>query len=419
MTHETDDLFAEQMPPIDAPSASAPTLPIQRATDNNLVNKANSLLNGRYKLPASEIKLINACVSCLNPQQQYSFQDIVIPIPKLSEMTGLSPSYLYSDLKNIAKSLHERVIEIETTSLESGKKGWKLYNWISRSEFDPDRKTYIMQFHPHLVPYLLQLNDGNYTKWKLIWQRDLDSEYALRLFELLWQVFPFQKTRTFELKELKRTLGLTTEKKGKLVEKYKRFPDFEKSVLQVAKEQINANTGICIDYEKIKEGRSYRWLKFSIERNQSFKTVVGDDKPISELLGGYGIKAEHVDALIENFGEERVRSNIEYTKREEARGTVNKPTHFLLKAIEKDYAGTPQELNPNNYPEGPQRDFVKERILPSWQYLDENKRAEFIQNGLLRGFFADEFEKYRQETGKKSITDIIFDAVRDNDTSWG
>lgn len=73
------------------------------------------------------------------------------------------------------------------------------------------------------------------------------STYAFRLYELL-QNYSYQGKREIQLEDLRYKLGIYDE------EKYKRYTDFNKRILQPSIELINTHTDINVEYESKRYG---------------------------------------------------------------------------------------------------------------------------------------------------------------------
>ena len=85
----------------------------------------------------------------------------------------------------------------------------------------------------------------------------MKSAFSVRIYELM-KSYAFQKTKTFELDELKKLLMVED------VKSYTRFPDFRRKVLEIAEREINELTDITISYETITKGRKVVKIKFDI-----------------------------------------------------------------------------------------------------------------------------------------------------------
>jgi plasmid replication initiation protein len=90
--------------------------------------------------------------------------------------------------------------------------------------------------------------------------------------------YAFQKSKTFEVDELKRLLVVED------VKSYKEFAPFRQKVLEKAQEEINELTDINIYFEPIKKGRKVVKIKFNIQCKNSIDNTISHCKT-NEILG--------------------------------------------------------------------------------------------------------------------------------------
>ena len=138
--------------------------------------------------------------------------------------------------------------------IETGEKGesQNLVRWISDAEVT-QRGHVSIQIHPKLQPFLLHLKEF-YTSYLLEYILPMKSRYSVLLYELLRSYANIQ-IHTFDVEELKVFLG---------AEKYERWADFQRKVLDIAMREINDLSDLEVDYQIIKESRRFAKLRFRI-----------------------------------------------------------------------------------------------------------------------------------------------------------
>ncbi len=144
-----------------------------------------------------------------------------------------------------------------------------LYNWFSKAEYVKNQGVIKVNIHPDLKPFLLNLKE-RFIKYSLKYALSMSSAYAIRIYELLVE---YKKLgfRIFELSQLHDLLKVPKSLK-------KRFPDFKRKVLLIAKEEINEHTDLLVDFEEIKEGRKVVKIKFIIkDKNENKKKQIIDN----------------------------------------------------------------------------------------------------------------------------------------------
>lgn len=308
--------------------------------ENRLVVKSNDLISANYTLNLNEQKMVLYAISKLD-KENIKFNYIDLNIKKFLDLLDVTDRN-YEKIRNIARGLRKKEIIIDT-----GKKEF-ITGWFSGVTINKSSGDMKIRFDDDLIPYLLELKE-RFTRYELKNILSLKSVYSIRLYELLKQYEKIGK-REFKLEKLKECLGL-------LKEEYPRIYDFERWVLKVAKEEINQNTDIFINYKKINSGRKITSILFKIESQFQEDEIFTND--IGELKTKMGFNNEKFsnrqildiyEKAVEMAGNEDIdifeyiRLNYMYIK-DKAR---NKYT-YLLKALEGDYAAAIIQIRLDHY----------------------------------------------------------------------
>ena len=236
--------------------------------DKYLVTQRNNLIEARHKKPltASEQKIVLTMVSMIQPTDE-DFKDYRISIKNFSEMLGLKGSVKYTQMKEIAKNLMTKTIEIPK---ENG--GWILANWISSAEYKEGEGVIDLSFSPKLKPYMFQLKN-QFTSYRLSNILNLNSTYSIRLYELMkkWQHLGKWEC---SVEDLRGKLGV-----GEGI--YPRYANLKARVLAGANEEVNEKTDLYIGFNEIKKGRSVERIEFTIQfaPEKEIKIVEPKKKP--------------------------------------------------------------------------------------------------------------------------------------------
>lgn len=189
------------------------------------------------------------------------------------------------------------------------------------------------------------LNDkGVFAKIDLIIIKNLQSRYSIILYEIL-KDYRNAEIPEMRIEDFRKIFGI--------VNKYKRFPDLKKRVLDPAIKEINENPHIewSISYKLRKaKNNKYTHIKFiktpkplpELEKQKAQETKNKNYKQIVEQLM-QAIPKEHRKKNTEKLllqalsskGYEYVEKQIEYTNSANPKQYVA----YLRKAIEQDYAG--------------------------------------------------------------------------------
>lgn len=228
-----------------------------------IVYQANPLVEGRRDFTLIETRLFYLGLKDLKPQltnknvpwNAMSIRDFpttIIPTKEIIELFG-NDKY-YNTLKDICRGLAKKYVEIER---EDGK-GFSERPVFLDLTYTAEEGLRLV-FSPFMVPYLLELADKPFTKIPVeqIWL--LQSQYAVRLLELLLQ---YQNTKTHErtmtIEELRRCLNVP---EGAYKD---RVDIFRQRVIDSSIKEINEKTAYKIEYEKIKDGRKIVGFKFKL-----------------------------------------------------------------------------------------------------------------------------------------------------------
>jgi plasmid replication initiation protein len=227
-----------------------------KLSKTSLVVKGNPLIQAKFDdLTAIEYKLLIAGLSKIKPYE--NFLDYVsFDAREFCEILGVQTDGMYTYLKKACKKLISRTVTIETS-----KKEWKAFSWLFEIYYI--NGVIKLKFHPNLEPYLIFWQENRpYTKYLLENIINMDSKYAIRLYELSKQ---YEKIgiRTVDIIELKEFLGIPKNQ-------YNNFAQFKRRVLLPSQKEINTLTDINISFEEIKKGRKVIGLKIIIKPNNTY-----------------------------------------------------------------------------------------------------------------------------------------------------
>jgi plasmid replication initiation protein len=211
---------------------------------NDMIQKS------RFQLSVQEQKVIQFLISKVKPTDK-KFHVYEFDIFEFCKVCGISINGKnYKNLKNTIKSLADKSMWVKDyTGRET------LLRWINKAVIDPNVGVIEVKLDDDLMPYLLQLKN-NYTSYALKYILAMDSQYSIRLYEILRSLEYRNCKHTFEVEHLKRLLD---------AENYARYPDFKRWVLDAAMREINELSDIAVDYLPIKEGRKTAKIEFTVK----------------------------------------------------------------------------------------------------------------------------------------------------------
>lgn len=238
-----------------------------------LVVKGNELIQkNRFELSLQEQKTIAFICSMIKPieardrvngtsyQLEYEFS-----IRDYCKVCGLDydSGQNYTEVKNTLKHLRDRSMWV---TLEDGSE--TVVGWLDRVTTNKRSGIAKIRIDDRIAPNLFDLGQ-RFTQYQLYNILAMKSAFSVRIYELM-KSFSFQKSKTYDLDDLKHLLMVDD------VKSYKDFSLFRTKVLEKAQEEINELTDINISFEPITKGRKVVKVKFIIET----KT------PMERLLSG-------------------------------------------------------------------------------------------------------------------------------------
>lgn len=215
----------------------------------NTITKSNELIDSKYKLTLQQQKIICLVASKIRITDtdftKYNFQ-----MKELAELLEFNQKEYYEKVRKVIRSLQSQVFTINKTVNNVVKK--VDINWFYRVEYNETKNTVSVKFAEDLKPFLIKLKD-NYTSYELGNIVKLNSSYSLRIYEIL-------RSRSFKKKfEIPLNKLYTM-----ILNKYERYTDFKKNVLEKCKEELAEKTDINFTYTEIKTGRKVTSIKFNI-----------------------------------------------------------------------------------------------------------------------------------------------------------
>jgi plasmid replication initiation protein len=240
----------------------------------HLVVKRNDLIQrSRHKMDLQEQKILLYMISKIKPND-IDFTEQTFSIIEFCKACGLDDDNggNYAYIKNTLKSLRDRSIWV---TLDDGSE--TTLAWINKVKIEKRSGLIKLELDKDMKPYLLDLQE-NFTQYSLMYTLAMRSQYSIRLYELL-KSYQFKKYQPFEIDELKRLLH---------AEKYERYPDFRRKVLEIAVREINELTDISVSYSPQKPSRKIIGISFNIDRKGNIDMWEAGNKTMKILDGNKG-----------------------------------------------------------------------------------------------------------------------------------
>ena len=236
-----------------------------------LVTKDNKLISASYSLGIPEQRIIFLAIVAARAQDKLIDARGVLQIHASSyqEQFKVEKHTSYDALKSAARGLFDAHFEYDDIHQKTGKNAHYVVNWVQQIAYIDTAGMIELQFTDAVIPLITRLSE-QYTEYDLKQVSELQSEYAIRLYELMMQWKSVGKTNKIATDDLRKKLGVQPEQ-------YKVMSDFKKRVLDHAIKQINNHTDITADYIQHKTGRAITAISFTFKQKQAAKQIAKDD----------------------------------------------------------------------------------------------------------------------------------------------
>lgn len=233
-----------------------------------VVTKANAMIQKtRYSLSLQEQKIVLFAMSKIKPNDTF-LTEYTFSIKEFCTVCGTTATN-YDDIKAALLRLKRKSfwITINDRGTES------CVDWFSTIRINERSGFVKIKFHEDLHPFLLELTK-NFTTFSIYPTLVMKSQYSIRLYELL-KSYSNLTEWVFDLEQLKLKLD---------AEKYTRFADFRRRVLDISVSEINQYTELDVSYQPIKvDSRQYNKIRFFISVKSPFFVVQAENRVSDEL----------------------------------------------------------------------------------------------------------------------------------------
>jgi plasmid replication initiation protein len=225
------------------------------------VVKHNDLVKARSNLSKVEHRVIAMLIAQLDRDDE-SFDLQRIHIRDIIEKSGSSSQDLYSRGKEICQRLLNQKIQIQTE--ENGRRAYEGYNALDKIRYVEGNGYIEARFNDSMKPFLLELK-RRFTIYQLEAFMQLGSRYSMRIYELL------------KMREDLRWLRMPVDHLRELLsceDKYSRFGDFRRRVIERAQSEVSKTTDITFTYKVERDGQSPVRINFMIEPQEESSSEV-------------------------------------------------------------------------------------------------------------------------------------------------
>lgn len=253
---------------------------LQNSPSEKKIKQHNTITSGRYDFSACQLDVLFMLLASLDEADELG-KEYHIRVKDIELITGRK--WNYQQLKEGTENMMSRVFDIQKPE------GLRQIVLFTDVQYLDGTGSFYIIINNSARPYFFDLKN-NFTLLELKSVLSCTSKHAKRLYSLACQ-WRGTGGHTYSIGELKEMLGLK-DPKGKDKEQYTQIGEFKKSVLDVAKKQINEHTDIVFDYELIKtRGRSFDTIKLfcgfskpKLQMEIDFNSDIEQQKKNGELL---------------------------------------------------------------------------------------------------------------------------------------
>lgn len=228
----------------------------------DLVVKDNALINASYNLDLVEQRLILLAIIEARQNGTPTDQDLTVHADSYVNHFSVHRNTAYQALKDACDNLFERRFSYQKLSPRGNIEHVKS-RWVQRISYVEKEAVVRLKFSDDVVPLITNL-EKHFTSYELEQVSQLNSAYAVRLYELLIAWRASGQVPLIELKAFRSKLGVEENE-------YKLMHQFKSRVLDLAIAQINKHTDITVSYEQHKQGRVITGFSFTFKLKKPTK----------------------------------------------------------------------------------------------------------------------------------------------------
>lgn len=381
---------------------------------NDLVVKANVLVEAGYQLTTNEQRLILSAIACI-PKGEPINPNVGYCISKSNFVDlGVNPKTANREIREACDRLFNRYLTIKSEQGEfktrwvqditKYNQEWALHNRdlfenvIGENPNEEDCILASVTFSRAVIPFLTELK-SNFTQYLLSDVSGFSSAYSFRIYEFMMQ---YRSTGYIKIsiKDLRERLQLG--------DKYPASKDLKVRVIDIAIKEINEKSPYKVDYNLIKTGKKFTHLELRFKPKEKTKSIEQKDPNTIDIFDNITDKEREIVAQKHAYADQ-IGATAEHRENLIRQGLT---THRQAEQSEQDRKEREkaerltQEQQDKERLELAQRQFEQilndDRLINA--YIDNNGINEKNLNGLqkirykqgdFKGVF--EMDKYKFE----------------------
>lgn len=227
------------------------------AREDQVVAKANQLIRGRHDFTTAEQRIFVSMIAGLDrdmetfPEQEIRIKDVCSP-------SGVDPSNLYRRMDEITDNLLEKTVAVRQKNDQGEEMKFKKYTVFSSCEYERGSGAVKAKFNDDMAPFLLKLKK-RFTLYLVTVFLRLRSRYSTQIYERL------------KMRQDLRRVSMSVENFRKhlsIENKYSKFSDLKRSVLEKARKELKEKADIYFTYRIHRQNNSPQSIEFFIHDNE-------------------------------------------------------------------------------------------------------------------------------------------------------
>lgn len=239
------------------------------AKSNPIVIRPDVIVDARYDVTARQSDIIDMVLNKIKENDDVT--EYEINISDYAKYYKTNTSNIYRDLKKAVKEMEGKGFLVKNKDKETE----TFFVWFTSITYMNREGKIVFELGKKLKDILLEVK--RYACYPIEAPLQINSVYSKKLYYKLslYRDTGWHKTN---VDDLRKALNCP--------ESYEKYSHFKKNVLEVAKEEINAETDLLIDYEEIKDKNKVASLLFKIYVKQNVlahkASVIDSDKILED-----------------------------------------------------------------------------------------------------------------------------------------
>jgi len=225
----------------------------------------HNYLNESKFIDFTELEL-NLFITILYKMRKEKESEVVFKSEDIKNLTN-AKDRSYKEFERIICSLQDKTFYLKTLD------GYERIKPFPTLIFNNEKKEITVDINKRMVPVFKELKE-QFTQYSIKEFVSLENKYGKRLYQLLKQYEGIGK-RNFKLESFRELLDCTSKS-------YDKMSNLDKKVLMRARDDINENTSLSVDYIKLKKGRKVESVEFTIKKDTLSDTQVRSEREVKK-----------------------------------------------------------------------------------------------------------------------------------------